>query len=112
MPDTSNPAPRKAEEHDQALAAAELTDEEFHKLADQYLEKLMTKLEQKQDEKGEIDAELSVSLLDCTYRKANLIRIGWSIEHRNKRSRHYYHQQTTTQQTDMAGFTNIWSSPL
>jgi hypothetical protein len=65
MPDTSNPAPRKAEEHDQTLAPAELTEEEFHHLADQYLEKLITKLQEKQDAEGLIDAELSVSFTIC-----------------------------------------------
>jgi Frataxin-like domain len=60
MPDTSDPKPREAEEHDQPKTASELDFEEYHKLADQYLERLMVKLEQKQEEKTEIDAEYAV----------------------------------------------------
>ena len=60
MPDTSDPKPREAEEHDQPRTATELEIEEYHNLADQYFERLMVKLEQKQEEKAEIDPEYSV----------------------------------------------------
>jgi frataxin len=61
MPDTSDPPPREAEEHDQPKIATELGFEEYHQLADQYLERLLVKLEQKQEEKAEFDAEYAVS---------------------------------------------------
>jgi frataxin len=62
MPDTSDPPPRQAEEHDTPTAAAELGFEEYHHLADQYLERLLGRLEAKQEERPDIDAEYSVSL--------------------------------------------------
>jgi frataxin len=64
MPDSSDPPPREAEEHDQPKAALELDFEVYHKLADQYLETLLNKLEQKQEERTEIDVDYSV----CAYR--------------------------------------------
>jgi frataxin len=76
MPDTDNPAPRKAEEHDQSLTPADLTPEEYHEIADQYLEKLILKLEQKQEETNEIDAELVVRFHSlATFCKTNLFRM-------------------------------------
>jgi frataxin len=60
MPDTSDPPPREAEDHDQPTTATELRSEEFHQIADQYLERLLVKLEQKQEEKPEFDAEYAV----------------------------------------------------
>jgi len=63
MPDTSDPPPREAEEHDQPKAATELEFEEYHRLADEYLEKLQSKLEQLQEERGEIDVEYAADVL-------------------------------------------------
>lgn len=41
-------------------AATELTDDEYHKLADQYMDRLVTHLEELQDEREDIDVEYSV----------------------------------------------------
>lgn len=60
MPDTSDPKPREAEEHDAAAAPAELDIDEYHQVADQYLEKLVSLLEAKQEKDGKIDVEYSV----------------------------------------------------
>jgi frataxin len=39
---------------------ANITDEQYHKLADQYLDELLVKFEEEQDAKGDIDVEYSV----------------------------------------------------
>lgn len=39
---------------------ADITDDEYHKLADQYIDDLLVKFEEEQDAKGEIDVEYSV----------------------------------------------------
>jgi frataxin len=70
MPDTSEPKPREAEEHDAAAAPAELDIEEYHQVADHYLEKLVSLLEAKQETDGKIDVEYSV----CDSLNINMIR--------------------------------------
>jgi len=60
MPDSSDPPPRQAEEHDAPSTATELEFEEFHQIADQYLEGLVSQLEAKQEEKGDIEVEYAV----------------------------------------------------
>lgn len=42
-------------------AAANLSDSQYHELADEYLEALLSKFEAEQDKTGEIDVEYSVS---------------------------------------------------
>lgn len=42
---------------------ANITDSEYHAVADEYLEKLLTRLEELQDEREDVDVEYSVSPL-------------------------------------------------
>jgi len=73
MPDSSDPEPPKTEDHAQPSAATELEIEEFHKIADQYLERLVAKLEAKQEETGEVDAEYSAGVLNIETHKNGTI---------------------------------------
>jgi frataxin len=59
-PETDNPQPKEAEPQNLASAPADLTMDEYHKLSDQYLEKLVDKFEALQEQKDEIDCEYSV----------------------------------------------------
>lgn len=62
LPDSSDPPPREAEEHDDQSPTqkTDITIEEYHTLADEFLETLIAKLEQRQEEKGDMDVEYSV----------------------------------------------------
>jgi frataxin len=61
LPDTSDPAPREAEEHEPTpQQKTEITNDEYHTLSDAYLDILIGKLEARQEEKGDIDVEYSV----------------------------------------------------
>ena len=61
QPETDDPQPKEAEPQDLASAPAELSMSEYHKLSDQYLERLVDKLEALQEQKEDIDCEYSVS---------------------------------------------------
>lgn len=62
MPDTENPAKplNESEEVQPSAAVAELTDGEYHELADEYLDNVVGKFEELQDEREDIDVEFSV----------------------------------------------------
>lgn len=70
-PETDNPQPKQAEPNVTATGPADITIEQFHAVADDYLAALIEKLEQLQEETEEIDVEYSVcfpflnSLLFC-----------------------------------------------
>lgn len=59
-------------------AATELTDDEYHKLADQYMDRLVTHLEELQDEREDIDVEYSVchSLVRIVVRDSDALQAG------------------------------------
>lgn len=59
-------------------AATELTDDEYHKLADQYMDRLVTHLEELQDEREDIDVEYSVchSLVRIVVRDSDVLQAG------------------------------------
>lgn len=48
-------------------AATDLTDDEYHKLADQYMDRLVTHLEELQDEREDIDVEYSAGVLTVSF---------------------------------------------
>lgn len=58
-PALSRPLPAEVRETAQP---ADITGEQYHKLADEYIENLLVKYEEEQDAKGEIDVEYSVSV--------------------------------------------------
>ncbi len=60
-PESENPPPpRDAEEVSIPAVAANITDVEYHRLADDYLEIIVNKLEKLQDEREDVDVEYSV----------------------------------------------------
>lgn len=70
MPDTENPSTPERESTTASLMAAEITDEEFHTLSDQFLEKVHEKAEQVQESREDVEVEYAVSEstscdLDC-----------------------------------------------
>jgi frataxin len=61
MPDTENPAkPPAGAEKEAAPSPVELTETEYHEVADQYLDHVLAKFEEIQDQADEIDVEFSV----------------------------------------------------
>lgn len=64
-PETENPQPKERESESNVTASgpADITIEHFHELADAYLEALIEKLEELQEETEEVDVEYSVCAL-------------------------------------------------
>lgn len=62
MPDSSDPPVREAEEHTQSNVPAELTTEEYQVRSDHFFDALVAKLEERQDDKADVDVEYSVCL--------------------------------------------------
>lgn len=58
--DSSAPAPREEHETQTPTQRTEIELADYHRLADYFLEDLLRKLEQRQEEKGDLDAEYSV----------------------------------------------------
>ncbi|KAM0426964.1 hypothetical protein ACHAPT_007862 [Fusarium lateritium] len=69
MPDTENPAKPLDESEDvqPSVSVAELTDGEYHELADEYLDDIVGKFEELQDEREDIDVEFSAGVLTISW---------------------------------------------
>lgn len=59
MPDTDKPA-KEAEETEVTYAVVELTDGQYHELADEYLDNVLSKFEEVADAREDVDVEFSV----------------------------------------------------
>jgi frataxin len=59
-PESENPTPKEAEPHNATAGPADLSIEKFHDLADEYMNALIEKLEQLQEEDEDVDCEYSV----------------------------------------------------
>lgn len=59
MPDTEEPV-KETEPTETNYAPVELSDDEYHQLADVYMEDILSKFEALQDEKEGLDIEYSV----------------------------------------------------
>lgn len=61
MPDTDTPKPPEPESHDETMRPTEIDTDEFHKLADGFLEDVLTRVEKMQETEEGLDIEYSVS---------------------------------------------------
>jgi len=66
-PETENPEPKESESHVTASGPAEITTEQFHEIADEYLNALIEKLEELQEETEEVDVEYSAGVLTLSF---------------------------------------------
>ncbi|KAF4980611.1 hypothetical protein FZEAL_3424 [Fusarium zealandicum] len=78
MPDTENPAKPldESEEISTSYAVAEVTEDEYHELSDEYLDNVVNKFEELQDERGDIDVEFS-PLTNRFISQAGVLTISW-----------------------------------
>uniref|UniRef100_A0A1Y1MD89 ferroxidase n=1 Tax=Photinus pyralis TaxID=7054 RepID=A0A1Y1MD89_PHOPY len=63
MPETDNPAKQGVEETRPSVGVAELSDGQYHELADSYLDIVLSKFEQLQDAREDIDIEYSSGVM-------------------------------------------------
>ncbi|KAG0646320.1 Frataxin [Hyphodiscus hymeniophilus] len=66
-PDSEDPRPKEAESNVKAAQPAELTNEEYHELADAYMDDMVERMEQLQEEKDEVDVEYSAGVLNFVF---------------------------------------------
>ncbi|KAL1882342.1 hypothetical protein VTK73DRAFT_1901 [Phialemonium thermophilum] len=66
MPETDNPNPKQPAETVVNMTAAQLTDAEYHQIADEYLETVLAKLEELQETREDLDVEFSDGVLTVT----------------------------------------------
>lgn len=62
LPDSENPPAKQAEDSPVTATPAEISEGEYHQLADEYLETILSKFEELQDEREDVDVEFAVSL--------------------------------------------------
>jgi len=66
-PESENPQPKTAEDHDVPAAAAELSVEQYNALSDEYMDTLVERLEELQEEREDVDVEYSAGVLTLTF---------------------------------------------
>ncbi|KAG4259377.1 hypothetical protein LB506_004131 [Fusarium annulatum] len=69
MPDTENPAKplNEAEEIHQNAVVADITEQQYHDLADEYLDNVVGKFEELQDQREDIDVDFSAGVLSISW---------------------------------------------
>jgi hypothetical protein len=60
MPDAENPKPKQSEDIEDPKVPTEISINEYHRLADEYLEDLVTKLEAEAEKNPKMEVEYSV----------------------------------------------------
>ena len=61
MPDTPDPQPPETEDIHKAAHPAEVTEDEYHQKADEYMDAVFEKAEQIQEARSDVEVDYSVS---------------------------------------------------
>ncbi|KAH6891233.1 hypothetical protein B0T10DRAFT_306140 [Thelonectria olida] len=67
MPDSENPAKAEPADDSTSFAAVELSDADYHEIADEYLDNIVAKFEELQDSRDDVDVEYSAGVLTITW---------------------------------------------
>ncbi|KAH7015379.1 hypothetical protein EDB80DRAFT_334284 [Ilyonectria destructans] len=67
MPDAENPAKATPEPETTGFTVVELSDAEYHELADEYLDNVVGRFEELQDAREDIDVEFSAGVLTISF---------------------------------------------
>ncbi|CAO2650891.1 Nn.00g091880.m01.CDS01 [Neocucurbitaria sp. VM-36] len=66
MPDSENPPPRESESTDEPTVPTDIATSEFHERADHYLNELVQRLEEAQENDPNIEVDYSAGVLEVT----------------------------------------------
>jgi len=66
-PPEEDPKPKQAEEHEHARQPANLTEAQYHEISDYYMENMISKLEQLQEDREDVDVEFSAGVMTLTF---------------------------------------------
>ncbi|KAJ4368835.1 Mitochondrial matrix iron chaperone [Neocucurbitaria cava] len=73
MPDSENPPPREAESTDEPTVPTDIPTSEFHERADQYLNELVQRLEEAQENDPNIEVDYSAGVLEVTSKENTFV---------------------------------------
>lgn len=71
-PESPDPRPESRQEGEHVAKPAPISTEDYHKAADEYINELVHKLEQLQEEKGDMDCEYSVRPFEQDYNSSGI----------------------------------------
>ncbi|KAI9820762.1 MAG: Mitochondrial chaperone Frataxin [Pycnora praestabilis] len=66
-PDSEDPQPKDLHDGDHIAVPADISMDEYHELSDHYMDQLVSKLEQLQEEKENVDVEFSAGVLTVAF---------------------------------------------
>ncbi|KAB8300981.1 hypothetical protein EYC80_002905 [Monilinia laxa] len=66
-PESENPQPKVSESNAEPKQAAELTQSQYNELSDEYMDTIVEKLEELQEEREDVDVEYSAGVLTLTF---------------------------------------------
>ncbi|RAL65371.1 hypothetical protein DID88_000939 [Monilinia fructigena] len=66
-PESENPQPKVSEGNAEQKQAAELTQSQYNELSDEYMDTIVEKLEELQEEREDVDVEYSAGVLTLTF---------------------------------------------
>lgn len=69
MPDTDDPAKplTETEQVEPTAAVADITEQEYHEIADEYLDNVVNRFEELQDQREDVDVEFSVRIASRSF---------------------------------------------
>jgi hypothetical protein len=107
MPDAEDPQPpSRVEDEREVQVPTQISDDEYHAHADQYMEAINEKAEAMQEAREDVEVEFSVCqtlpLPQLSHPLTTLAILGRRPLHLRPQRRHLHHQQTATEQTDLA----------
>lgn len=66
MPDSENPAPKESEPSERPTVPTDISTSEYHERADEYLNELVTRLEQAQESRVDLEVDYSAGVLEVS----------------------------------------------
>ncbi|PSN61133.1 Frataxin [Corynespora cassiicola Philippines] len=64
LPDSENPPPKKSEPNEKPTVPTDISTSEFHERADAYLDELVARLEEQQEQSPDLEVEFSAGVLE------------------------------------------------
>ncbi len=110
-PETSDPQPKSCPKAEHVAEPASISTEEYHEIADSYIEDLVSKLEQLQEEREDVDCEYSVRVHGNSLQNWLILRfqlnLGWCSQCLIPSSRNIRLKQTASEQADLAQLAHL-----
>lgn len=109
LPDVENPKPKESEPSERPTVPTDITTEEFHERADEFIDDLVTRLEAQQETRSDLEIEHSVSFIGVVVftNRSLTMTAGWRSGRFTCECRNLRNQQATKQQANLAQLSHI-----